>query len=142
MTNAEAPFTATLPLEVHGCRVLLTARGDTQHDLQVRWAELAENAGTLVESFNLIIGAANAAPMAQHAPTPAAPQPAAPTAGGWNTPPQPAQQATPDAPMCNHGMPRKFVPAGVSKKTNNPYPAFWACTNPDRNNQCNSLSVN
>lgn len=27
-----------------------------------------------------------------------------------------------------HGTPWKLVPAGVSKKTGNPYPAFYACS--------------
>ena len=27
-----------------------------------------------------------------------------------------------------HGTPFKIVPAGVSKNTGNPYPAFWTCS--------------
>lgn len=32
-------------------------------------------------------------------------------------------------PSCVHG-PRKYVPAGVSKRTGNAYPAFWGCEAP------------
>lgn len=30
-------------------------------------------------------------------------------------------------PVCKHGEPAKFVPAGVSKATGKPYRAFYAC---------------
>lgn len=48
--------------------------------------------------------------------------------------PQPVA-ATSTAPVCDHGLPAKLVPAGISRATNRPYPAFYACAN-DRANQC------
>lgn len=55
-------------------------------------------------------------------------QPAPPPA-----PPAPAAQA--GAPVCNHGTPARWVPPGVSKRTNNPYPGFWSCSMP-KEQQC------
>lgn len=36
---------------------------------------------------------------------------------------------------CAHG-PRRLVAAGVSKNTNRPYPAFWACQAPQGQQKC------
>lgn len=30
-------------------------------------------------------------------------------------------------PLCEHGLPMKLVPAGISKATGKPYKAFYAC---------------
>ena len=54
--------------------------------------------------------------------------------------PAPTQAATPpaaegDAPLCEHGVPAKLVPAGISKATGKPYRAFYACAQP-RATQC------
>lgn len=50
--------------------------------------------------------------------------------------PAPAAIGTPaDGPVCDHGLPAKFIAAGVSKSTGRPYRAFYACAQ-DRNNQC------
>ena len=67
-------------------------------------------------------------PAAVVTPTPAA-APAQAAAA-----PQPVA-ATSSAPICDHGLPAKLVPAGISRNTNKPYPAFFACAN-DRANQC------
>ena len=65
--------------------------------------------------------------------TPAPTQPVTPQ----NTP----SAATPpasdgDAPLCEHGIPAKLVPAGISKASGKPYRAFYACSQP-RATQCN-----
>jgi hypothetical protein len=39
---------------------------------------------------------------------------------------QPQGQPAPNMPQCQHGV-RKFVAAGFSQRTGQPYPAFWAC---------------
>ena len=56
----------------------------------------------------------------------------------------PPQAAAPAAPTgektCAHG-PMKLQPAGISKKTGNPYNAFWACQWPDRATQCKAVSA-
>ena len=46
-----------------------------------------------------------------------------------------AKQATqPSHPVCKvHGNTMSLRPAGTSKKTGKPYPAFWACTFKDVN---------
>lgn len=102
------------------------------------YAESIPEAKELVEAFQeelvssiaaleQAVGAAGAvaaslplAPQQPSAPVAAAPA-AAPAAGG---------------PMCDHGQPAKLVPAGVSKASGKPYPAFYACAM-DRANQCN-----
>lgn len=56
----------------------------------------------------------------------AAPQASAPAA----TPP-----ADGDAPLCEHGVAAKLVPAGISKASGKPYRAFYACAQP-RATQC------
>lgn len=54
----------------------------------------------------------------------------------------PAVAATPpaaaagDAPLCEHGVPAKLVPAGIAKASGKPYRAFYACSQP-RATQCN-----
>jgi len=96
-----------------------------------------------------------------HTPAPAAPNPgavdpqyaqqyAAPTASPYPRPITDAQfapavhqiQAAPPPAVgipypgdCAHG-PQRLVPAGVSKKTNRPYPAFWACQAPQGQQKC------
>ena len=62
--------------------------------------------------------AAPAAPAHNYAPTPPAP---APAAGA--------------SPNCDHGMPMRFVPAGISK-AGKPYKSFYACAQP-RESACN-----
>jgi hypothetical protein len=57
----------------------------------------------------------------------------------------PPQAAAPAAPpqgvkTCAHG-PMKLQPAGISKKTGNPYNAFWACQWPERAEQCKAISA-
>lgn len=37
--------------------------------------------------------------------------------------------------ICDHGQPMRLVPAGISKATNKPYKAFYACAQP-RGQQC------
>lgn len=51
-------------------------------------------------------------------------------------PQQPQQQPQGNAPTCQCGYPAKFVPGGISKKTNRPYKAFWVCGNPVREAEC------
>jgi hypothetical protein len=51
-----------------------------------------------------------------------------------------ASEATGPAPECRHGA-MKYVPAGVSKRTNKAYSAFWSCTGP-RNDQCDTQPAN
>lgn len=63
--------------------------------------------------------AAPAAPAHNYAPTPPAP---APAAGA--------------SPNCDHGMPMRFVPAGISK-AGKPYKSFYACAQP-RESACNA----
>tara|TARA_R110000868_G_scaffold22788_10_gene93099 strand:+ start:987 stop:1430 length:444 start_codon:yes stop_codon:yes gene_type:complete len=138
MTTTDVPFRATMNIDIAGQRVLLTAGGDTIFEFNSRWAELAEEASTLIESFNLLAAAATVAPIAAGSSAPGAEPVAAPSP--WGTPAPAPVQAAPvpaaNAPMCDHGQPMKLVPAGVSKKTGKPYPGFYACNNPSRDSQC------
>lgn len=143
MSNtSESPFRATLNVDVQGHRVLVTAGGDTISDFNIRWAEVAEQAQHLIESWNLVVAAANAAALVQHAPAPApgaAPindpwaQPAAPQ--GWQQPPQqanfPPQQQSGHVCLCGQAM--KLVPAAPDGR----YSAFYACPKP-RGQQCSN----
>lgn len=138
MSNTtDVPFRATMNLDIAGHKVLLTAGGDTVGEFQLHWAELAENAQSLIESFNLLAAAHTAAPLAAYAPIPViAPEHSLPPApdNPWTPPSAPAQVAP--VPNCDHGQSMKLVPPGISKKTGKPYPGFYACANPDRNSQC------
>lgn len=63
---------------------------------------------------------------------PAAPAPVAPTPLAGYTPPAPAGSA----PLCEHGEPMRFVPAGISK-AGKPYKGFYACAR-QRAEACNA----
>ena len=45
------------------------------------------------------------------------------------TAPIPAAPASAGSPVCDHGLPMRFVAAGISK-AGKPYKAFYACANP------------
>ena len=141
--STESAFSANMRIRVADHDVQITVRGDSQGEFNLHWAELAENMGTFVESVNLVVGAGNAAPLVRGGQdNPWDTAPAAPAANPWaSTPAAPPSAAPQEAPLCDHGQPRKFVPAGVSKKTGAPYQAFWACNHPDRNQQCKTLRV-
>lgn len=65
-------------------------------------------------------------PLAPAPQQPAQPAPQqAPPAQAWGAP---AEQ--PAGHLCDHGEPMRLVPAGVSKGTGKPYPAFYACARP------------
>ena len=52
---------------------------------------------------------------------------------------QPQSQPAPNMPQCQHGV-RKFVAAGFSQRTGQPYPAFWACqANRNDPTKCKSI---
>jgi hypothetical protein len=58
------------------------------------------------------------------------PQPVMPVAQQQYAAAQPAQPAPAGAsPMCDHGLPMRLVPAGISK-AGKPYKSFYACPNP------------
>lgn len=143
MSSTEAPFRATLPIEIMGHRVLLTAGGDNISDYQMRWAELAEGAPTLIESFTMIIAALNAAPLTQQ---PIPPPAAAVDVGGWDVAPQ-AQQAAPSAapptafqsavvPVCAHGSRNAVAKVGAK----GPWKA-WMCNSPQGAQKCDPIWI-
>jgi hypothetical protein len=55
-----------------------------------------------------------------------------PPADAWGTPPPPAAAS---GLICKHGEPARHVPAGISKTTQKPYKAFYACSRP-KEQQC------
>lgn len=137
MSSTEAPFRATLPIDIMGHKVLLTAGGDTFSEYQIRWAELAEGAPTLIESFQMIVAAVNAVSLTQ----PQAAPPPAPAAvvsdGGWAASAPTPQAAPPTAfsaavaPICAHG-PRNPVSKVGAK---GPWKA-WMCNAPQGGAKC------
>jgi hypothetical protein len=132
MSNSEAPFAATMELHIQNKKILLTARGDTERDLQIGWAALAENASSLIDSFNLLAAASATAPIMNGSPAPA-PTPAA-SADPWGTPP-PMPAVT--GPTCAHG-PRNAV-SKVGEK--GPWKA-WMCNAPKGSPKCDPIWVN
>lgn len=93
-------------------------------------ALLDEVHARIVEPYYAVANAFRAANAVASTPTPA---PAPPTALPGASPALPGATPTPaatSAPLCEHGQPAKLVPGGVSKKTNRPYPAFYACAQP------------
>jgi hypothetical protein len=147
MSSTEAPFRATLPIEIMGHKILLTSGADTHEQFMEQWAQLADQMSILVMIYKNAIGVVNAESLLPAAPaTPAAapaapvaapapvtpPAPTAPPASTWGAPMAPAPAT---GPMCEHGQPMKLVPAGVSKSTGRPYRGFYACAAP-RDQQC------
>ena len=87
--------------------------------------------GDLVQTYHNVASVLHAAHTVAVTPNPrpaAAPTPSLPGASA------PAPAAT-GGPMCDHGQPAKLIPAGINRKTNRPYSAFYACAQP-RELQC------
>ena len=127
MSDTETPWLVQVSIKTTG-QTLINVRAMTVEDLKSKLEEIQEIAET-ISTTETVVGVLQPV-RAQRAP--AAAQPAPPTA-----PPATAQPAAPTAPapICNHGLPAKFVPGGVSKKNNRPYSAFWACSQ-DQAYQC------
>lgn len=144
--STESAFSANVRLPIAGHDVQVTVRGDSASEFQLHWAELAEGMQHLIESVQLAVGASNAgallatapsaAPGAAPADNPWTPTQAAPAADPWGAAAPAAPEPTGPAPMCDHGQPMKLVPAGISKKTGQPYKAFYVCAAPQKAQQC------
>ena len=144
--STESAFSANVRLPIAGHDVQITVRGGSASEFQMHWAELAEGMQTLIESVTLSVGASNAATLVAAAPSaapgaapadnPWAPaQASAPPSDPWGAAPSAPEPSGP-APMCDHGQPMKLVPAGISKKTGSPYKAFYVCSAPSKQQQC------
>ena len=145
--STESAFSANVRLPIAGHDVQVTVRGGSASEFQMHWAELAEGMGNFIESVQLTVGAANAGALVAHAPAPApgaapADNPWTPTqatpaaADPWGAAAAAAPESAGPAPMCDHGQPMKLVPAGISKKTGQPYKAFYVCAAPQKAQQC------
>lgn len=143
--STESAFSANMRVSIAGHDVQLTVRGDSASEFNVNWADIAENMQQFIESVSLTVGASNAATLVAAAPSaaPGAPpidnpwapaQASAPVSDPWGAPaaPEPAGPA----PMCDHGQPMKLIPAGISKKTGQPFKAFYVCSAPSKAQQC------
>lgn len=128
MSSTEAPFSFTT--KINGD--LFTVRGVDAADFarNLEWA--TEKINEIVTRVASIQAAGHAAP-AVNTGTPAATPQATPSQ--WNAPSAPAPSAPAAGPLCEHGLPAKLIPAGLSKKTGQPYRAFYACGQP-RGEQC------
>lgn len=115
---------------------LLNVRADTPEEFQ----QLVE---FVVSSADAIVGAAVAFGAAYEVLKPTdnpPPQQKSWSSQGSRQSEQPA--AAPSggpAPTCRHGQ-MKYVPGGVSKRTQRPYKAFYSCTGP-REDQCDSVDA-
>jgi hypothetical protein len=145
--STESAFSANVRLPIAGHDVQVTVRGDSAAEFQMHWAEIAEGMQTLIESVTLTVGASNAATLVNAAPSvapgaapadnPWAPaQASAPPSDPWGAAAPAAPEPAGPAPICDHGQPMKLVPAGISKKTGQPYKAFYVCAAPQKAQQC------
>ncbi len=118
---------------------LINLRAETPEELSNMLGWIQEHAQEIVAvpaALHAAANASNAGLTSPSQPVQQAPAPA-PQHQSWG---QPApQQNTGPAPSCAHG-PMKFVPGGISKRTQNPYPAFWSCNGP-RDQQCDSQNA-
>lgn len=141
MSSTEAPFRATLPVEVMGHKILITAGGDTIGEYQMRWAEIADGAHVLLEMWQTIIAAVNAASLTQQ---PAQPPVAAVNDGGWNAaPPAATAPAAPPAafqsavaPVCAHGARNPVSKVGAK----GPWKAYM-CNAPQGGAKCEPIWI-
>ena len=144
--STESAFSANVRLPIAGHDVQVTVRGDSASEFQMHWAELEESMQNFIESVQLTVAKANAGAMLAHAPAPApgaapvdnpwTPTQAAPAAAPWGAAAPVAPEPAGPAPMCDHGQAMKLVPAGISKKTGQPYKAFYVCAAPQKAQQC------
>lgn len=109
---------------------LINLRATSSFELDDQISAIVQRAGDisdLEQHLGVVSVLSNAGLKPQAAPAPApavaasgqpygAPAPAAPVAGG-------------SAPVCDHGLVMRHVPAGISK-AGKPYKAFYACPNP------------
>lgn len=119
----------------------LVSAQDTQGNFAAAQPDVMDQAITNLQNAGLVHvnpGLTTAGPRPDFVPqgTPMVPPPAqaqqfqqwAPQAqadGGPTTPPE----------SCVHGV-KKWIPAGVSKTTGKPYPAFWGCQAPQGQPKC------
>jgi hypothetical protein len=102
-------------------QTLINLRGSSKEELSAA-LEMVQELAADISTTETVVGVLQ--PVGAHrAPAAAQPQ-AAPTPPPAGAPPA-GPSVTP--PVCAHGLPAKFVAGGVSKKTNRPYKAFWAC---------------
>jgi hypothetical protein len=142
----ESAFSANVRLPIAGHDVQVTVRGGSASEFQMHWAELAEGMQNFIESVQLTVGASNAGALMAAAPSaapgaapvdnPWTPTQAAPAADPWGAAAPVAPEPAGPAPMCDHGQAMKLVPAGISKKTGQPYKAFYVCAAPQKAQQC------
>lgn len=136
MSN-EAPF--QINLKTPG-GTLLNIRAWTEQELDI-YIDALQLRIPDIQTLEQVVnngGAANAAVANLQAaglnPQPVA-APAAPAHNYAPTPPAPAPAAG-ASPNCDHGMPMRFVPAGISK-AGKAYKSFYACAQP-RESACSA----
>ena len=135
MSSNEAPF--QINLKTPG-GTLLNIRAWTEQELDIAIDALKLRAPDIKELEDVINASGqvnNAIANLQAAglnPTPVAPP--APPAHNYAPAPVAAAPAT-GSPVCSHGTPMRFVPAGISK-AGKPYKSFYACAQP-RESACN-----
>jgi hypothetical protein len=113
---------------------LLNVVGETQD-------EFRQNVEFAMASADAIIDAALAFQQGYQLKKPKD-EPAPPPAQSWSSggsqqQSQPASAPAGPPPTCRHGE-MKYVPAGISKRTQKAYKAFYSCTGP-RQEQCDTV---
>lgn len=143
MSN-EAPYQVNLKTP-KGSLLNLRAWDEQQLDtildgLEVRMQRILQLEET-IEELHKLSSTPNAAQAIQNLQNaglnPVPVTPAQPIGNQWgaNTIGAAAQPAPANAPVCDHGLPMRFVAAGISK-AGKPYKAFYACPNA-RESACN-----
>lgn len=125
---SEDNWTMQISLKTGG-QTLINIRG-SNHDELLAGLAVMQSLAEEITTTEVVLGTlqplgAHTTPTAVSAAPPAAPQ----------APPAQAPAPAGPAPTCDHGLPAKFVPGGISQKSRQPYPAFWACAQ-DRALQC------
>jgi len=140
MSN-EAPYQVNLKTP-KGSLLNLRAWDEQQLDtildgLEVRMQRILQLEETVEELHKLSSNpAAQAIQTLQNAglnPVPV--KPVEPIGNQWGAGTQGAAAQAPASPVCDHGLPMRFVAAGISK-AGKPYKAFYACPNA-RESACN-----
>lgn len=142
----EAPLKVTFKTPLG---TFVSATGNNADELAAGVAAVVGLLDPIIEAETLFGPAQNlksmgATAVASPTQAPPAPTQAAPT--GWGSTPSSdaagaaSRTATPTvtaptAPLCDHNEPAKYVAGGISRSTNRPYQAFWACAR-QREYQC------
>lgn len=118
---------------------LLNIEGDDEAEFQKNVAFAVDNVEHIVDAAVLFQASYNVKKPSDNPPPTQSQQKSWSNSGSQQSSQPAATNTGGPAPTCRHGE-MKYVAAGVSKRTNKPYDAFWSCTGP-RNEQCDTVKA-